>query len=553
MNLIPFYLSDTNGMSYTKTSHYLSLLAFLTVMTLQVQAGGRTSYSPLPDPDGKPANMKKPVHVFILMGQSNMLGFGKVSGGDGSLEHAVKNKNLYPYLIDDGGNWTVRKDVRNVRTMVSKGSFLQLNDWLSASTGIGGKGRGNIGPELGIGHYVGNALDAPVLILKTCIGNRSLGWDLLPPGSQPYQSGGKTVPGYRGTPNNPKGNGQKVAGEWYAGKQYDDDTENAKKVLADLSTYYPGAKDYVIAGFCFWQGAKDGGSSDHAEQYEKNLVQFISALRKDFNAPKAPFVVATMGHGQKGSGGNAGKITDAQLAVDGSKGKYKQFKGNVGTFYSNPVSKGGSANGHYNGNAETYMNVGEGMGQAMAKLLGGFSSSGGGASADESLFPAQEFTLLKKEVSDIKRKKAYKYILSSLDKTAGKDGDKAEQAKKFAKGLRAFIKETKEQTLSQAKEKPALTLINLKDQIKLMKGLDEEDSLEKCEDELTNIKNIRSLMSLYKKKDSIDKAIAKKGKSSYTESSSKRLIKGIEKFLEKKDLDQMLIKEAKALISELGG
>ncbi|MEN9556134.1 MAG: hypothetical protein RLZZ232_2420, partial [Planctomycetota bacterium] len=29
----------------------------------------------------------------------------------------------------------------------------------------------------------------------------------------------------------------------------------------------------------------------------------------------------------------------------------------------------GSGNSHYNGNAETYMNVGEAMGQAMVKLL----------------------------------------------------------------------------------------------------------------------------------------------------------------------------------------
>ncbi len=36
----------------------------------------------LPDPDGRPANMSKPVKVFILLGQSNMLGFGKIGAGD---------------------------------------------------------------------------------------------------------------------------------------------------------------------------------------------------------------------------------------------------------------------------------------------------------------------------------------------------------------------------------------------------------------------------------------------------------------------------------------
>ena len=37
----------------------------------------------------------------ILLGQSNMLGFGKIKGGEGSLENAVKEKKLYPYLVDD--------------------------------------------------------------------------------------------------------------------------------------------------------------------------------------------------------------------------------------------------------------------------------------------------------------------------------------------------------------------------------------------------------------------------------------------------------------------
>ena len=313
----------------------------------------------LPDPDGKPADMSKPVQVFILMGQSNMLGFGKVSGGDKSVENAIKNKGKYPYLIDEAGKYTVRQDVRNVRVMNFKD---YVNEWMTLS----GK---NIGPELGIGYWAGEVLDAPVLILKSCIGNRSLGWDLLPPGSEPYESGGKMVPGYRGTPDNPKGNGEKVQGQWYAGKQYDDDTDSAKKVLANLGKYYPGATKYEVAGFLFWQGAKDGGNAAHAQMYEKNLVQFIKALRKDFDSPNGLFVCATMGHGKKGSGGNAGAITDAQLAVDGRTGKYPEFKDTVRTFYSNPVSMGGSANGHYGGHGETYMNVGEGMGRLLAELL----------------------------------------------------------------------------------------------------------------------------------------------------------------------------------------
>jgi len=130
----------------------------------------------LPDPDGKPADLSKPVQVYILLGQSNMLGFGRVAGDkDGTLEHAVKTKKLYPYLVDDAGKWTERQDVRNVRIMGSGTGGMRgfNNEWMTI------KG-GRIGPEIGIGHHVGQATEAPVLILKSCIGNRALGWDLLP-------------------------------------------------------------------------------------------------------------------------------------------------------------------------------------------------------------------------------------------------------------------------------------------------------------------------------------------------------------------------------------
>jgi hypothetical protein len=95
----------------------------------------------------------------------------------------------------------------------------------------------------------------------------------------------------------------------------------------------------------------------------------IKQLRKEFNAPHAPFVCATLGQTKKGDGGNDGLILNAQLAVDGNSGKYPEFKGNVATVYSNPLSLGGASNGHYNGNAETYMNIGEAMGKAMVELL----------------------------------------------------------------------------------------------------------------------------------------------------------------------------------------
>ncbi len=58
----------------------------------------------LPDPDGKPTDMPKPVQVYLLMGQSNMVGAGRIAGDkDGSVEHTVKARQKYPYLVDDAG------------------------------------------------------------------------------------------------------------------------------------------------------------------------------------------------------------------------------------------------------------------------------------------------------------------------------------------------------------------------------------------------------------------------------------------------------------------
>ena len=319
---------------------------------------------PLPDPDGKPADLRKPVQVYILMGQSNMLGFGKINGGEGGLEHAVKEKGLYPYLVDDKGNWTVRQDARNVRVMGSgTGGMKQFNNEFMTITG------GKIGPEIGIGHHVGHATEEPVLVLKSCIGNRSLGWDLLPPGSEQYEYEGKIYAGYKESPDAwDKGTDPKPVG-WYAGMQYDGDVARAKKVLDELKTYYPGARRYEVAGFFWWQGDKDRYNAAHASKYEENLVRLIKQLRKDFDAPRANFVIATLGQTEKGAAGNEGKILDAMLAVDGKAGKYPELKGNVATVYSHPLSQGGASNGHYGGNAETYMNIGEAMGKAMVELM----------------------------------------------------------------------------------------------------------------------------------------------------------------------------------------
>lgn len=323
----------------------------------------------LPDPDGKEADMSKPVKVFIIMGQSNTLEMGGVAGDkEGTLENAVKKEGLYPFMADDTGNWTMRKDVRNVHTMGSGGpdgrGGVRRNDWLTVS---GGK----IGIEQGIGHQLGTYLDEPVLILKSSIGNRSLGWDLLPPGSKRYEYTEKDGKTYIYAASGDKYDRWEKGTEpptvnWHAGVQYEGDVARAKDVLAKLGDFYPGATKYEVAGFIWWQGDKDRYKEGHAAKYGKNLVALIASLRKDFDAPDAKFVCATLGQTDKDKPtGNEKMIIEGMFALL----ENEELKGDVGVVYSHPVSMGGASNGHYGGNAKTYMNVGLGLGEAMVELL----------------------------------------------------------------------------------------------------------------------------------------------------------------------------------------
>lgn len=327
------------------------LLLILIGSCLSVYANVQVNKLPdqLPDPDGKEADMSKPVQVFILLGQSNMLGFGNL----GQLKGVASDK--YPYLVDDEGNWTVRKDVRNVFFNSGKPN---TNDWMAADN------RNTIGPELGIGNMLGEAMDAPVMILKSCVGNRALGWDLLPPSAEGTGTNGLSYRQYIDPEDNEakdykegvlvKNKKGQMAEPWYAGKQWDTDIGAAREALENLEKHYPGAKKYEVAGFFWWQGCSEGKGSP--ENYDKNLAYLFADLKKEFNAPDAKFVGATLGENEKDQGLSPKMFEFADKHDDA------EF------FYSKPVSKGGSC-GHYGKDAETYMNVGEGMGKLMVELL----------------------------------------------------------------------------------------------------------------------------------------------------------------------------------------
>ena len=333
----------------------------------------------LPATDGQAAEHSKPVKVYVMLGQSNMLGFGRVEPKEvkGTLEHLIHEKGKYPHLVDGTGGkgkWLVRQDVRYVHVMDPRGvDYKDLekfgvvrNEWLTPNK--------SFGPELGFGQVMGYYHAEPVLLLKACIGNRSLGWDLLPPGSERFEHEGKIYAGYKDVANFWEKGAEPKAVPWYAGRQYDADVSHTKIVLRNMADYYPGYKGqgFEVAGFVWWQGHKDQ-SAALASRYEQNLVRLIKSLRSDFNSPNAKFVLAT-GCGNPGTESFGKQIAEAQLAVDGDSGKYSEFKGNVKAVDTrdlwrsadqSPVNQGH----HYNHNAETYYETGDRLGRAMVQLF----------------------------------------------------------------------------------------------------------------------------------------------------------------------------------------
>ena len=62
----------------------------------------------------------KPVKVYIMIGQSNMIGFGRINPDTvkGTLSYLTLKEGKYPHLLDNNGNWVKRNDVWYVQTTV---------------------------------------------------------------------------------------------------------------------------------------------------------------------------------------------------------------------------------------------------------------------------------------------------------------------------------------------------------------------------------------------------------------------------------------------------
>ncbi len=297
---------------------------------------------------GLPA--KDVVHVYILAGQSNMEGQGVVdmdhlkyyNGGKGNLNTVMAaSPGRYKHLKDEKGDWSIRDDVyirfRNKQGVMKGGLTIGYTGYGSENS------RHHIGPELQIGHQLGDAINTPVLLIKTAWGGKSLYKDFRPP-----SAGGEV------------------------GKYYTKMHAEVKEALDNVATEFPALEDrqLEIAGFIWFQGWTDMFNKDALAEYETNLTHLIKDVRREYNKPKLPVVIGELGNGGPKAGENMLAIRAAQKAAAARK----EFVGTVKfvstTAFARPKEESPNVGHghHWFGNAESYFLIGDALGRTMVEL-----------------------------------------------------------------------------------------------------------------------------------------------------------------------------------------
>ena len=166
------------------------------------------------------------------------------------------------------------------------------------TAGFGASQNGpKIGPEFTFGLYMEKFTDAPILLIKTAWGGKSLNTDFRPPSAGPYvfnetqlaafQKQGKDLAAI-------KAEKEKETGVYYRLM-----VEHVKKVLGDIKRVVPdydAAQGYELAGFVWFQGWNDmvdGGTYPNRDKpggydaYSEAMAHFIRDVRQGFERAEA--------------------------------------------------------------------------------------------------------------------------------------------------------------------------------------------------------------------------------------------------------------------------
>jgi alpha-galactosidase len=244
--------------------------------------------------------VKGPVKVFILAGQSNMEGKALASTLEAVIADAATHDE-FKHLKRDG-KWSVREDVWVTFLDKSIRGRSEIPLYGALTVGFGGhKTTGKprraaltVGPELGIGHVLGDNFEEQVLLIKAAWGGKSVKRDFRPPRAMPGDEQLKQeLKAVR--KKNADMTFEELKGSY--GRFYRKILEETRKVTGDIRKYfadYDESEGFEITGFIWFQGWNDGvgkGNPDYVEQ----MAHFIRDLRRDLNAPKLPVVIGELG------------------------------------------------------------------------------------------------------------------------------------------------------------------------------------------------------------------------------------------------------------------
>ncbi|MDB5048573.1 MAG: celE1 [Fibrobacteres bacterium] len=215
-----------------------------------------------------PESVRAATRVFILAGQSNMVGLGKVSGipagylnGAGKVAYYVTAPaGISPYEFTNpikAGNAAESSSCNSGTQYISKGNF---------------------GPEVGMAKVLAAAYPADKIVLvKAAWGGTSLatGWV------------GGSAPTYI----------------WFRNQ--------TRLMLDDLKMKFPG---YQLQAIVWLQGETDGSDPNFAKAYKANFQTLIAKMRTDFGA-NLPFLYGTIQNSGTTAGGRVWPYGNAVVHV----------------------------------------------------------------------------------------------------------------------------------------------------------------------------------------------------------------------------------------------
>lgn len=235
-----------------------------------------------------------------------------------------------------------------------------------------------IGPELGFGLALEQKLDAPILLIKTSWGGKSLHYDFRPPSAGIFELSKAQAEG-------------KDAGKIRenAGLNYRLMNETVREVLKDPKKHHPGYNaeaGYEIAGFVWFQGFNDQFDPAFHGNYKSNMIAFVKDIRTEYKVPNLPFVIGVLGTGATKEGVDKNAVSIAQREAAAAP----EFKNNVASVESYPFFAldalkmwtdgtwnkravefsliGSDRPYHYMGSGKFFVRLGDALATAMADL-----------------------------------------------------------------------------------------------------------------------------------------------------------------------------------------